>query len=490
MADQIVLAWKVLVAGTSIGPAAADTKLAAVPLYEDPTTDPVLGQMFGLTVASDVTTHDATSATRTLTLNMTSAVGAPLAPPPFPCNPTTSTPPTLSYPLRRKVTLAGSFLTTNGSATVVTSANQTPALSPGNTVEFESQIGVYYVVAPLGVAPAAITLTSPYTGVTADGGSVNVAAAPATIAAIYSTSPLDTAGTATVPPIPPGSGARTVSLTYRDSTGAGPFTVIVPMQGKRPALVALAPGSADIELIVDMHVASTGGFGNSVGQITLCELSAAPPAIPPTATQAQFQQLTDRAQLLITRPLAYLPPSYFALAQQGASSPQLAGDFFVTTGSADVPTSVDQTGALAPGSVMQFASQISEDAPTGSTPVFYTVAAVTPKLVTLTEPFSGLGPLNQIQDGDTGSKGVKSTELLNFPSAAALYPPPAAPPTAAQLAGPMARFVNPGTAVPPPNPPLAPQAMSPAPTTLSDLYTQTLQLALAVPVAPQPIAFI
>ena len=490
MAHQIKLAWKVLVAGTPLGPVAAAAKLAAVPLYADATTDPVLGQQFGLTVAADATTHDAVSATRTLTLNMDSASGAPFAPPPFPCRPDTATPPTLPYPMRRAVTLAGAFLTTTGSAIVATSANQTTALNPGDVVEFLSQLGVFYAIALGGVGSTSVTLTAPYTGTTADGEAVKVVAAPATVAAIYSTSPLDTAGVATNPAIPAGSGARTVSLSYLDSTGAGPFTVAVTLQGKFPAPVALAGGSKDIATITDLHVTASGSFANSVGELTLCELSAAPPAIPAGATRAEFQRLTDQAQNTIVRALAYLPPSYFALAQQGAAAPQLAGDFIVTTGSADVPTTVDQTGALAHGNVIQFAAQLENDTPTGRAPVFYTVDTVTPKLVKLTEAFSGLGPQNQRQSGDTGSKGVKGTELLNFPSAASLYDPaPGAPPTAAQLSAPLAQYVNPGNAVPPPNPPLAPQTMVPAPTFLSGLFTQTIQLALAVPVEPLAITF-
>jgi hypothetical protein len=43
MADQIVLAWTLDVAGSSIGPAGA-AALGAVPPYTDSTTDPVLDQ--------------------------------------------------------------------------------------------------------------------------------------------------------------------------------------------------------------------------------------------------------------------------------------------------------------------------------------------------------------------------------------------------------------------------------------------------------------
>jgi len=494
MANQIILAWKVLVAGTSFGPAGAAAALAAVPLYADATTDPVLGQALGLTVASDVTTDDATSATRTLTLNMTSAPGAPFAPPPFPCHPDTVGPPTLPFTLRKTVTLAGSFLVTNGSATVKTSATQVPALVHLDVVQFQSQLGVYYVVNAVG--PTSFTLTTPYTGVNADGKAVQVLPAPATVAALYSTSPLDTAGVATVPAIPAGSGARTVSITYMDSTGAGPFTVVTPLAGKRPAAFVLAGGSVDVAVITDMHVASVGGFGNSVGQITFSELSAALPAIPANATPDDFRGLTDVAQLLLGRGLAYSPPSYFALAQQTASQPQLAGDFFVTTGSASVPTSADQTGALAPGNTVQFASQLESDTPFGTDAVTYTVATVTASpggiggLVTLTTPYTGLDYTTKYDSNNAPRPSNVTANAQKQPTAAMLVTPsPAAQPAAALLAAPLAQYVNPGTAVPPPNPPLPPGAMAPAPMFLSDMFTQTLSLALAVPVAPQVIAF-
>jgi hypothetical protein len=487
MANQIVLAWRVRVAGTTLGPAQAAAKLAAVPLYTSQGADPVLGQLFGLTVSNDQTTQDAVSATRTLTLNMTSAVGAPLAPPPFPCRPDSATPPTLPITLRRKVALAGEFTPTTGSTIVPTSANQAPSLAHLDVVEFQSQLGVYYTVNT--VSPTSVKLFAAFSGRTGSATAAKVEPAPAAIPALYSTSPLDTAGVATVPAIPAGSGARAVSLTYRDSTGAGPFTVVTPLTGKRPAAVALAAGSVDVESIVDLHVASVGGFGNSVGQVTLADLASALPPVPSDATPVDFQRLTDEAQLLIDRALAYLPPSYFALAQQGASQPALAGDFSVTTGSATVPTSEDQTGALAPGNEVQFAVQQDELTPFGAAPVTYTVATVTPKYVTLTAPFTGLDPTPKTPD--TGAKGTKSAQLSNFATAARLVnPSPAAPPTAAQLEAPMAQFVNPGDAVPPPDPPLSPETMSPAPTLLSGIYTQALQLALAVPVEPQPIALV
>jgi hypothetical protein len=494
MADQIVLAWTVNVAGTSLGPAAAATALGAVPLYNNATTDPVLGQLFGLTVASDVTAPGAGNATRTLTLNMTRVPGAPFAPPPFPCHPDTSTPPVLPFRLRRTVPLAGAFLTTTASAVVATSAAQISALSIGDTVEFLSQLGVFYTV--LLVGATTITLTAPYTGVSADGAAVKVQAAPVVLPALFSTSPLDTAGFATVPAIPAGSGARTISLSYLDSTGAGPFTVVVPLTGRRPAAFALG-GGIDIATITAMHVASTGAFNNSVGQITLVELSSALPAPLASATPADFLgPLTDEAQLLITRALTYLPPSYFALSQQGASTPQLAGDFFVTTGSASVPTTADQTAALAPGNTIQFAEQLTRNLPFETAAVLYTVASVSPKIVKLTTPFTGIdnnntGTNQAGTNSNRETKGNLGSELLNKATGAyRITPTASAPPTNAALAGALGQFVTPGNAIPPPNPPLPPGTMSPAPTFLSGLFTQTLSLALAVPVVPSAVAFI
>ena len=494
MANKIILAWVVKVAGTSFGPAQAAAKLAAVPLYANPTTDPVLGQVFGLTVANDATTQDAVSATRTLTLNMTSVPGSPFAPPPFPCRPDTATVPVLPYTLRKTVTLAGLFSVINGSPVVQTSANQTPALNHLDVVQFASQPGVSYTVNLVG--PTSVTLFAAYSGPSTAVKAVQVVSAPAKIPALYSTTSLDTNGVATSPAIPAGSGARTVSLTYRDSTGAGPFTVVTPLTGKRPAAVALAVGSVDVASVVDLHVVGVGGFGSSVGQITLCDLASALPPVPANATPTDFKNLTDRAQVLIDRALAYLPPSYFSLAQQGASRPPLAGDFFVTTGSPSVPTSADQTSALAPGNTIRFASQLHDDTPFGSADVTYTVAAVSASpggiggLVTLTTPYTGLDRTNKYDSNNAPRPSNVTAHAQKQPTAATLVTPsPAAPPAAAQLSAPLAQYVNPGNAVPPPNPPLPPGGMSPSPAFLSGLFTQTLSLALAVPVAPQPITF-
>jgi len=482
MADQIVLAWEVDVAGTSYGPAAAAAALGAVPLYVDPTTDPVLGQLFGLTVASDATTTGPTTAKRTLTLNM-NAANLPTAPPPFPCNPRTSTPPVLPYPLRKAVTLTGSFFVSTGLAVVATTAPLMSELVPGDSIQFLSQEGVFYTV--FAVTPTTVTLTTPYTGVTGNTSAFKEVSAPATLAAMYSTSMLDFDGVGQI-------GARTVDLTYRDSTGAGPFTVTVSLNRKRPVVVPLALGSVDIAEIINMVVTSTGPFNNNLGQITLCELSAVPPPIPPSAAPTDLLRFADEAQLLITRALAYLPPSYFAFAQPQASYSPLAGDFFVTTGSKDVPTSDDQTGTLAPGDIVQFASQFTLDLPPGTVFTVYAIATVAPKRITLTTPYTGINDNNtgEGNNSNTGTKGNLGPQVQLKPTAAfRAFPPLSAPPSNDALKGAIGQFVQTETAAPPPNPPLPP-ATVPTPTFLSGFFTQTLQLALAVPVKPQPIALI
>ena len=502
MATQIVLKWTVDVTNTILGPVAAAAALAAVPLFGDPTTDPVLGQNYGLTVASDASAVSGpTTATRTLTLNM-DAAHARKAPPPFPCRPRSATPPVLPYPLREAVTLPGSFFPTNGSTSVLTSMTQLPSLVTGSIIQFLSQQGVFYTVAA-GTTPTSINLTTPYTGVTQNTGAFHEIAAPVTIAALYSSSDLDTAGVATVPPIPAGSGARTVTVTYKDTLGAAGSTT-VSLTGRRPAAVALAGGTINIAEITNIVIASVGGFGNSIGEITLVELSDPLPPIRPNATPGTgigagqgdntFFALTDEAQLLISKALAYLPPSYFALAAQGTSTPHLAGDFIVTTGSKDVPTTADQTAALAPGNVIEFAEQMG---------TLYTVAALGPKIVTLTTEYTGIdtnntGLVNTGTNNNVGTKGNIGTTVIKKPTGAVrVSPSPAVPPSNVQLAGLLGQFVDPGNAAPPPSPPLVPATMQPPVTVggavpfLSGLFTRTLQLALAgVPVVAQPITFI
>lgn len=293
MPTQIVLSWTVSTVNTPFSPLGATAALAAVSLYDNPTHDPVLGQLLGLTVATDVTTTDAAGATRTLTLNMFSTT----APPAFPCQPRTSTPPQPPYPLMRAELLEGNFAPVNGSMTVGTSSPQTATLSPGDTIQFLAQQGVYYIVAS--VASTTIDLTVPYTGVTQTTGAFREVPDPATILAVFSTSTLDAAGAA---------GARRVSVSYTDSAG-NPFTVGADLNGTQPVLVTLDPGSVDVAQIDTFRVLTVGAFSASVGQITLVELKSTPTAAAST----------DERQMLIGRPLVYMPPSYFAIAQQGAS---------------------------------------------------------------------------------------------------------------------------------------------------------------------------
>ena len=496
MPNQIVLAWEVDVTNSTLGPAGAATLLGAVPLYSDPETDPVLGQLLGLTVASDVSsTPGGGLAKRTLTLNMTAVPGSPHAPPPFPCHPITSTPPVLPYELRTTVTLPGSFFVTNGSMAVPTAFTQIPSLAIGDEIQFLSQQGVIYLVASVG--STSIGLSSPYSGTTANTGAYKEVDAPVVLAALYSSSDLDTAGVATTPAIPAGSGARTVNVEYLDSTGAGPFLVTVSLTGRRPAAVVLAGGSVDIAEIVDMWVASTGSFGNSVGQITLVGLSSALPAVQTTATPFDFRiALTDEAQGLIALALAYLPPSYFALSQQSVSEPLLAGDFIVTTGSTNVPTTVDQTGVLSAGNVIRFAEQQGMDHRQLDVDVEYVVAAVTPKIVTLARPFTGIdtnytGDPAVGTNANAGTMGNIGAKLQQKPtSATRIVPSQAASPSNDQLSGPLGQFVALETAGPPRFLPGNPVTV-PVPSFLSGMFTRTLQVALAgVPVVPQAITFV
>jgi hypothetical protein len=370
---------------------------------------------------------------------------------------------------------------------VAVSQTQIPSLSIGDNIQFLSEEGVFYVVGAVG--STSIGITTPYTGVSANTSAFKEVVAPAKIAAVFSTSPLDTAGVATVPAIPVGPGAQSVTLTYKDSNGVS-NTLVIPLTGRRPALIALptAPAAGfDIAEIDSFTVSAAGTFGSSVGQITLVSLESALPAIPSNATPTDFKgPLTDEAQMLIDRALVYLPPSYFSLAGQQASTPQLAGDFIVTTGSTSVPTTVDQTGALAPGDIIQFASQLD---------VFYTIATVAPGLVKLTTPYTGIddnftGTNNEGTNSNRGTMGNLGDKVTKTTGAFLVNPSPAAPPSNTELAEPLGQFVALETAGPPPNPPLDP-ATVPVPTFLSGLFTRTLQVALAgVPVVPQTITFV
>ena len=434
MATKIRLSWTIDATGTTFSPAQAATALGAVVLYQDPMTDPVLGQAFGLNVDTDTTAPTVNGATRTLTLNMTNANGAP---PPFPCHPTTPTPPVLPYKLTRTVPLPGFFTVNGGSPAVGSSASQASSLNIGDTIQFASQLGVNYTVQT--VSPLA--LTTPFTGTFANTQAFKVLPAGAKLPALYSTSPLDNAS---------GSGARTVGVLYIDSAGT-PGAVTSNLEGKRPSPIALAGGTIDIAVITGMFVASVGGFGASVGQITLCDLDE--PIV--------FDDTDDEAQMKIDRALAYMPPSYFSLTQQGKSNPPLVGDFQVSPNSTNVVTTDDQTGALSPGNTMQFVSDPDR---------IYTVGTVTTRIVTLTTPYEGLEP--------------------DLTSATRITPSPAVQPTNEELKMLLGQSVTPGNAAPPPNPPLDPETMTPTPTILSDLFTQTISIALAIPVTPGAVALL
>ena len=500
MADQIVLSWTVDVSGTLLGPAEAATALGAVPLYDNDTTDPVLGQFFGLTVASDTSFVSGPSeATRVLKLNMNSA-NDPEAPPPFPCQPVTSTPPTLPYPLTRAKPLSGSFFVQTGVAVVATTRNQTQTLNPGDVIEFLSQQGVQYTI--LSLTEDEITLTAAFTGKTANTGAFQRVAAPATKPALFSTSDLDSmAIPETAPPIPDQPGAHEVDIQYLDSTGAGPFDAEVSLTGRRPVAVELEAGSVDIAVIIAMVIDDAGSFENSVGQITLVDMAEDIPELPFEPTPDEYRgRLTDEAQLLIDRHLVYVPPSYFAFSQQQRSLVKLEGDFFVTTGSKRVKTSEDQSAVLATGDVIQFASQRILASPLGTRQVFYVVEDVAEENITLSEPYTGvddtftgqkeLGVTSNMETkGQVGAKVIeKRTDAFFIQNAAG--DTQAEPPTDDELAVHMAEYKETFTAGPPEPPPLTPVTI-PTPTFLSDIFTKTLQLALAgVPVVPQEITFI
>jgi hypothetical protein len=82
-----IVAYTVLT--TNVTPVSMAAAMLAVPLYTSPTQDPVLGQAMGLTVESDTPSSGAGFATRTITLNMDAASGAPFAPPTFQIHPQT-----------------------------------------------------------------------------------------------------------------------------------------------------------------------------------------------------------------------------------------------------------------------------------------------------------------------------------------------------------------------------------------------------------------
>ena len=368
MANQITLAFSIATTSTIYSPAQAATKLAAVPLYANPTTDPVLGQAFGLTVSRDVVSTGG--------VTYTGEVGGPF----LPGETVTDTPSggTAEVALDDNGVLyfvagtaAGVFahgdIITGGVSGALATVNNAAALggptstTPGATrvivLNMTSEPGIPYAPPPFPCRPTGPLLpppagppTLPYvlteTTINRYTRLPVTSPAPATVVAFYSTNTLDTDGVATTPMIPAGSGAQIMTLTYLDSNGGGPFTVHTKLMGKYPAVVTL--GSIyPLAEITECFIEQVGAFGNSVGQITLCELKAALPPIPADATPADFYDgLTDAAQLEILRPLVYLPPSYFALSQQQNSAPQLAGDFWVKKDHPTVLTTVSQIGVI------------------------------------------------------------------------------------------------------------------------------------------------
>jgi len=474
MSDRIILAWTVDTTGSPYASAGISAAMAAVPLYVNATTDPVLGQLFGLTVVSDVMSTPTTStAKRTLTLNMTANVAGPKAPPPFPCHPRTSTPPVLPYPLRTKKALPGSFFVTNGSLSVATTATMKPSLNVNDTVEFQSQPGVYYTVT--GLTDTTIAITPAFTGRTTNTPAIKEVIAPAVKIAVYSSSDLDTNGAATTPIITAGPGCRSINISYRDSAG-NTATVTAYLTGRRPNMVTLDGGTIDVASITAVVVNTFGAFRNSVGQITIAEVSEDVQTIEATMTPEEFPELVDEAQLLIDRHLVYLPPSYFALAGQQSSFPQLEGDFLVTTGSKSVRTAEDQTGSLSAGNTILFASQPGK---------VYTIASISKKIIGLTETYTGL----DLRKYDTVELRGKGGPVIEQPTGAfRITSSPALPPSDIVLAGPLAQFLETMTAQPPDDPPLSPHTV-PTPTFLSGFFSRTLSLALAVPVTSSTITF-
>jgi len=85
--DKIVLSYSAT--PTNVTAAALSAAMAAVVLYTSPTADPVLGQLYGLTVNSDSMLIFGGVVTRTIILNMSFQAGVPTAPPFFPIHPQT-----------------------------------------------------------------------------------------------------------------------------------------------------------------------------------------------------------------------------------------------------------------------------------------------------------------------------------------------------------------------------------------------------------------
>ena len=147
--------------------------------------------------------------------------------------------------------------------------------------------------------------------------------------------------------------------------------------------------------------------------------------------------------MTIARPLAYIPPSYFALAQQGTAAPQLSGDFLVKKGSLVVLTSIDQTNILGSSNTIRFASQSG---------VEYVVDTVSATFIKLTTAYTGLEaaeiapaaeasrPAQSVSDSTDANRVVTSATLVS--------PSQATPPSDAQLTTLLAEFTMPQETAP------------------------------------------
>ena len=463
MANKIILAFSISTVSTIYSPAQAATKMSAVNLYTSPGTDPVLGQAFGLTVASDVVSDSG--------VTYTGEVSGPFLPGEIVTDSPGGGTATVALDENGMLffvagTAAGTFAhgdtitggTSGATATVNNAAalggptSATPGATRVLTLNMTSEPGLPapppFPCRPTGplVPPPAGPQTLPYTltETTIDRYTrlPVTLPAPAAVVAFYSTSTLDTDGVATTPAIPAGSGAQVMTLTYKDSTGAGPFTVFTKLMGKFPAGVTLHAGSIDVAYITACFIEQTGAFENSVGQITLCALEAALPAIPADATPKDFfTGITDAAQLTILRPLVYLPPSYFALAQQQNSAPQLAGDFLVEQDSPTVLTPVSQVGVLAATNVLEFASQPG---------VEYEVASVYATGLKLTTAYTGLSHAEIAPAAEVSHPAQSVSDVADrvVTSASLVSPSQAAPPDSAHLTTLLAEFTLPQTTAP------------------------------------------
>jgi hypothetical protein len=92
--------------------------------------------------------------------------------------------------------LAGTFDVINGSATVATTSSQVAGVNPGDSLQFSTQLGTYYTVEA--VTASAVTLTSPYSGVTTTLGYASNVCTVSTAAA-YLAYLIGLLGSATVP---------------------------------------------------------------------------------------------------------------------------------------------------------------------------------------------------------------------------------------------------------------------------------------------------